>query len=130
LLSERFDVLEFFLRPQELHEFYFDITAINVAMKIEKMNFDRALGLFPREQLLLLGSEQLKRDPTGTIRTICDFLGVSRPAQPILAKISRPAADIEYPVALSDRDVAFLQRHFTDEMDRFRLLVGNDVLLA
>ena len=91
---------------------------------------DRALRLFPREQLLLLGSEQLKRDPTGTIRTICDFLGVSRPAQPILAKISRPAADIEYPVALSDRDVAFLQRHFTDEMDRFRLLVGNDVLLA
>jgi hypothetical protein len=91
---------------------------------------DRALGLFPREQLLLLGSERLKRDPTGAIRMICDFLGVSRPAQPILAKISRPAADIEYPVALSDRDVAFLQRHYADEMDRFRLLAGNDVLLA
>src|SRR6476619_7053512 len=46
LLSERFDVFELFLRPQELHEFYFDIAAVNVAMKIEKMNFDRALGLF------------------------------------------------------------------------------------
>jgi hypothetical protein len=94
----------------------------------------RALALFPREQLLLLGSDDLLRDPTGTIGTICAFLGVDPPAGPIAPKISRPAADIDYPATLSDSDVIFLQRQFADEVARLhalaakRLLTGKDWL--
>lgn len=46
LFPERLDAFEFFLRPEELHEFDFDISAINVAMEIEQMNFDHTLGFF------------------------------------------------------------------------------------
>jgi hypothetical protein len=46
LFPKRLDAFEFFLRPEELHEFDFDISAINVAMEIEEMNFDHALGFF------------------------------------------------------------------------------------
>jgi len=82
----------------------------------------RLLALFPRDQLLLLGSETLKRDPTATIRSICAFLDVAPPPGPIRQRISRPAADLAYPATLSDSDVIFLQRQFSDELARFRLL--------
>jgi len=85
----------------------------------------RVLSLFPREQILLLGSDGLKSDPTGTIRSICAFLGIAAPAGEIAAKISRPAADIDYQATLSDSDVIFLQRQYADEMRRFGLLGGN-----
>ena len=87
----------------------------------------RLFALFPREQVLLLGSDALRRDPTGTIGTICAFLGVHAPKGEIIPRISRPAAEIDYPATLSDSDVIFLQRQFADEMERFGLLGGNTV---
>lgn len=85
----------------------------------------RALALFPRDQLLLLGSDALRRDPTGTIKSICAFLNVPAPDGEIAPKVSRPAADIDYPATLSDSDVIFLQRQYADEMERFGSLGGN-----
>ena len=46
LFPERLDAFEFFLRPEELHKFDLDISAINVAMEIEEMHFDHALSFF------------------------------------------------------------------------------------
>ncbi len=89
----------------------------------------RALELFPRRQLLLLGSDALRRDPQATIAKICDFLGTLPPDGPIHPRISRPAADIDYPATLSEPDVTFLQRQFADELARFRLLDGKGDLL-
>jgi len=88
----------------------------------------RLLALFPRDQLLLLGSDTLKREPTATIQTICAFLKVAPPPGPIAPKISRPAAEVDYPATLSDSDVIFLQRQFSDELARFRLLGGEAAL--
>jgi len=82
----------------------------------------RALTLFPREQILLLDQDELRRDPTTIIDAICAFLGVARPPAQITPRISRPAADIVYPTTLSDSDVIFLQRQYADEMARFRSL--------
>lgn len=79
-------------------------------------------ALFPREQILLLASDALKRDPTGTIRSVCAFLGIPGPADEIAPRISRPGADIDYHETLSQSDVIFLQRQFADEMERFVLL--------
>lgn len=84
----------------------------------------RVLRQFPREQLLLLGSDDLRRDPTGTIHAICAFLGVVHPAQEIRSRISRPAAEIDYPATLSESDVIFLQRQYAHEITRFRCLAG------
>src|SRR5204863_6095487 len=48
LLPEGLHTFKFFLRPEKLHEFDFDIGAVNVAMGIEEMNFNHALGFFAR----------------------------------------------------------------------------------
>lgn len=82
-------------------------------------------SLFPRDQVLLLGSDALRHDPTSTISAICAFLEVPAPQGEIATKVSRPAADIDYRATLSDSDVIFLQRQFADEMERFALLGGN-----
>ena len=84
----------------------------------------RLLDLFPRRQLLILAAEELKNDPTGVIGKTCDFLGVVPPGGPIAKKRSRLAAEIDYSTTLSEMDVIFLQRHYADEMERFRLLSG------
>jgi hypothetical protein len=86
----------------------------------------RALDLFPREQILLLQSEALKQDPTGTIGAVCDFLGIPAPDR-AASKRSRIAAEIGYPVTLTPKDVIFLQQQFLDEMTRFRFLSGIDL---
>ena len=82
----------------------------------------RLLDLFPREQLLVLHSDELRQDPTDAIGRICDFLRVACPARPVRPRISRPAAEIDYPATLTQEDVIFLQRHYADEMTRFQLL--------
>ena len=79
----------------------------------------RVLQLFPRDQLLILHSEDLKRDATSTIATVSRFLGVAEPLGSIAPRISRPAADIVYPATLAPEDVSFLQRLFLEEMTRF-----------
>ena len=89
-----------------------------------------ALALFPREQLLLLGSDTLRRDPTRTIRAVCAFLGIAPPAGEVTHRISRAAADIDYPATLSDDDVIFLQRLYADELRRFHESAGSAVSIG
>lgn len=88
----------------------------------------RSLSLFPREQLLLLGSDELRRDPTSTIRAVCAFLGIAPPGGQISPKISRPAANIDYSAILSQSDVVFLQRQYMDEVARLHSLSGKALL--
>jgi hypothetical protein len=89
---------------------------------------DGVLRLFPRDQVLLIGSHTLRDDPAATLNRICRFLAVSLPAGPVERRVSRPAADIAYPSDLAEADVTFLQRHYAEEMARFRALGGEDVL--
>ncbi|WP_294389669.1 sulfotransferase domain-containing protein [uncultured Sphingomonas sp.] len=89
----------------------------------------RLLRAFPRDQLLLLGSEQLRRDPAKVIARISAFLGIPAPIVPAAPQISHPAADITYPSTLTASDVSFLQRHYVEEMARFHALAGQPHLL-
>ena len=50
LLAKSLHVFKFFLGAKELDEFDFDIGAIDVAMEIEKMHFDHALGFVARHR--------------------------------------------------------------------------------
>ena len=85
----------------------------------------RLLELFPRDQLLIMNSEELKFDPTVALGRVCDFLAIDRKPGPVGSRISRPAAEIDYPATLTDADVTFLQRLYRDEIDRFRYLSGD-----
>ncbi|WP_442678977.1 sulfotransferase family protein [Sphingomonas sp. ASY06-1R] len=82
----------------------------------------RAFSLFPRDQILLLSSSELDRDPTAVIRAICNFLEIPAPAAPLAHKISRAAANIDYNSALTEEDVHFLRRHYAEDSDRFKAL--------
>lgn len=89
-----------------------------------------ALSLFSREQLLLIGSDALRHDPTATIRTICAFLDVAPPSGRIAPRNARPAADIDYSATLTDSDVVFLQRQYGEEMTRLHALSGETRLMG
>jgi hypothetical protein len=84
----------------------------------------RALALFPREQILILSSDRLQRDPDAVLADIAGFLGVPGPAGAVVPRVSRPAATIDYPSALTATDVAYLQRQFGAETMRFDALSG------
>ena len=90
----------------------------------------RAMELFPRDQLLLLGSDALKCDPAATIARICRFLDIPVPTQPMAPRRSRVAADIAYPSELTGDDVTFLQRLFSEEIARFGRMTGDTAALA
>jgi len=78
-----------------------------------------ALSLFPRTQLLLLGSDALRLAPNDTLARISSFLGIPAPQHAIAPKNSRIAAEIPYPSALVPEDVTFLQRLYRDDMRHF-----------
>jgi hypothetical protein len=85
---------------------------------------DRLFGLFPREQVLLLGSDQLKTDPGPTLERICRFLGVAPPAGPVAHRRELVARDIDYGQGLTEADVAYLRGIYADDVRRFAMLSG------
>lgn len=87
----------------------------------------RALALFPREQLLLLRSADLKADPDGVLARITGFLGVAPFAGPVAPRLVREAPDIAYPSRLEPEDVSWLQHVYGQEMDHFRVLGGPEL---
>jgi hypothetical protein len=87
---------------------------------------ERLLALFPRDQLLMLRSADLKADPEKTVRAVCAFLGVAPPAHPIVPRRVRVAADMPYPSRLETGDIALLRGIYADDQLRFRALTGHD----
>jgi hypothetical protein len=49
-----------------------------VARGLYAQQLERWLGLFPRDRLLVLASEDLRRDPRASMEIVADFLGVPR----------------------------------------------------
>jgi hypothetical protein len=85
---------------------------------------ERLLTIFPREQVLLLTSDQLKADPAATLARICGFIGVEGPAGPVAHRRELVAKDIDYGQALTDRDKDYLRGIFADDLARFAMLSG------
>lgn len=87
---------------------------------------ERLLGLFPRDQLLLLRSDDLRREPASVIARICDFLRVAPPPGPILRKSVHRARQMEYPSVLTAQDRALLNGIYADDRHLFARLTGWD----
>jgi len=87
----------------------------------------RALTLFPREQMLLLRSEDLSRRPDEALARICDFVGAPRPSGPVTPRRELVAKDIDYGRPITDEDWAYLRGLFAEDIARFGELSGLSV---
>lgn len=86
---------------------------------------ERALTLFPREQILCLATAALRRSPQATLARIAGFLGV-RPFPDLEYKIVRPAVNVirESSDVLDPNIAADLRELYADEMALFERISG------
>lgn len=88
---------------------------------------ERLLAVFPREQVLMLRSEDLDRRPDETLHRICGFLGVAPPCAPVTARRELVAKDLDYGAPISPADRIYLRDLFAPDLARFSALSGLDV---
>lgn len=82
---------------------------------------ERLLGYFPREQLLVLKTEELREEHDATLQRVCSFLGVDPfPA----TKHELVFANTYEPIAAGDWHC--LQQLYADELNRLERLLGWD----
>jgi len=81
----------------------------------------KALALFPREQLLFLRSNDLKRDPRGTLKMITDFLDID-PFFESPERRDHQSERVNY--RLQAADVQFLREIYHDDVVEFAKLTG------
>ncbi|CAN5527468.1 sulfotransferase [soil metagenome] len=83
----------------------------------------RALSLFPREQILILRSEDLKLQPDAVLREVNWFLGIAPPGHrtPRDVHVGR---EMDYGADLSEADVAFLREVYAPDQARLQSLTG------
>lgn len=84
---------------------------------------ERLFTLFPREQCLLLRSEQLQQEPQAQMEKICRFLGVEPPGV-VPHRTVHPARAIDYPSRLEAADRALLAEQYRKDIARFEAISG------
>lgn len=89
---------------------------------------ERLYALFPREQVLLLRSADLDRDPDATLARLCGFVGADGPAGPVRRRRELVAKDIDYPSTLTPEDVAYLRGLYAADQRRFSALAGFELV--
>jgi hypothetical protein len=84
---------------------------------------ERIWSFFPREQTLLLRSDDLDRHPQAVLDATCDFLGVAR--HNYAREIRRHVTD--YAVPMSETDRRYLQKLFEPDVRELERLTGWDL---
>jgi hypothetical protein len=84
---------------------------------------ERLYALFPRDQVLILRAEDLRRDPNPTLDEVRRFLGAP-PRPPIPAREVHVGRDMDYGSALTADDADFLRRVYAADMTRLEALTG------
>lgn len=84
---------------------------------------ERLFRLFPRDQCMLLRSEELNADPGRAIGQICGFLGLPAPGA-IRPRTVHAALATAYPSRLEDDDRALLANLYRPDLARFEALTG------
>lgn len=84
----------------------------------------RLLSLFPRENVLFLRSEDLRRNPQATLNRVTDFIGIEAlSVQPMRVHERR---QIDYPSSLEPDDISYLREIYRADIARFAGLTGID----
>lgn len=84
---------------------------------------ERALYLFPRDQLLVLKSEDLRADPAPSLAAVRGFLGLPRATAPTHREV-HVGREMDYPSDLTPQDAAFLREVYAPDAERLARLVG------
>lgn len=87
---------------------------------------ERALGLFPTEQLLFLRSDDLRDDHVRTLDRIADFLDIA-PFPDTGQKLEHPRPDISYPSMPTDADRQLVADLVREDLTRFAALTGINI---
>lgn len=84
---------------------------------------ERALALFPKAQLLVLKSDELRRQPDETLARVNAFLDIPPPGRraPRDVHVGR---DMDYGAKLSEDDVALLREIYRPDQARLEALTG------
>ncbi len=84
---------------------------------------ERLLSLFPREQLLVLTSDNLHAEPGRTLAEVRAFLGLSEAQAPEPREV-HVGTPMDYPSELTAEDAAFLREVYADDAERLAALTG------
>lgn len=84
---------------------------------------ERLLGLFPRSQLLVLRSDDLRADPAEALARTRSFLGLPAGAAPSHRDV-HVGREMDYPSALTLDDIDHLRRVYAPDADRLATLTG------
>ncbi len=85
---------------------------------------ERLLGLFPADQVLILLAETLKRDPTGALGAVGDFLGLGGGVGDVAPRRVHVAQNIDYGAGLTAADADYLRGLYEPDQQRLKLLTG------
>jgi hypothetical protein len=84
---------------------------------------ERLFAGFPREQVLILRAEDLKRDPAPTLGRVRRFLGLPDAPAPAARDVHVGQA-IDYGSTLTAEDTAWLRAVYAHDQDRLKALTG------
>lgn len=82
---------------------------------------ERLYALFPREQVLVLRSEDLRADPAPALASVRAFLGLA-PAAPPAPREVHVGARMDFPSTLTEADVAYLREIYAADQQRLAAL--------
>lgn len=85
---------------------------------------ERLLGLFARDQLLVLRAEDLRNDPTRVLGAVSRHLGMDPPAGAIAPRQVHVAKAIDYGSTLTQDDAVYLAGLYAADQDRLEVLTG------
>lgn len=86
---------------------------------------ERLLGLFAREQLLVLQSDTLRADPAPVLAEVRRFLGLNPSPRPTpAAREVHVGRSMAYPSNLTDEDAAFLRDLYRRDQARLEAITG------
>jgi hypothetical protein len=84
---------------------------------------ERLFGLFPREQVLVLDSDELRERPTDALAAVTAFLRAP-PIGSVEARAVHVGREMDYPSELTKDDVAWLRSVYAADQARLRTLIG------
>ena len=85
---------------------------------------ERLLTLFPRDQLLVLRADDLRREPAGPLAAVSAFLGLAPLADPVAPREVHAARTFDYGSVLTDADRQHLEAIYAADQARLEVLTG------
>jgi hypothetical protein len=83
----------------------------------------RVYGLFPRDQVLVLRSDDLRREPGATLSRVRRFLGLEQAAAPTAREV-HVGREMDYGSELNSAEVDYLRSVYARDMARLADLTG------